>query len=288
MVTAEQVRELRERTGAGLMDCKKALGQTNSDIEKAIDYLRKEGILKAAKKSARTTKEGLIMESHSPDGQVAALVEVNCETDFVARTDDFKNFCSVLVEQILRGQPSDLETLKKEKLGHNTVETVLNELVTRIGENLSISRFEVFKAKGDSPKDREKVGVYVHPGNKIGVLVQMEGDPSKLTGSLVKDLAMHVAAMHPLYLSGEEVPADVAAREKANLKESPDLASKPANMIEKIVLGKYTKFLSEVCLLDQVFIRDLTGKGTVRETIAKVDPSLRIVRFARYQVGENK
>ncbi|MBI1908738.1 MAG: elongation factor Ts [Deltaproteobacteria bacterium] len=287
MVTPGLIRELRERTGAGLMDCKKALGESAGDIDKAIDFLRREGILKAAKKATRITKEGLVMEAHSPDGAVAALVEVNCETDFVARTDDFKNFCFVLAEQAFKGQPATLEALKEEKLGSGEpgskkIADLLTELVARLGENISIRRYQLFRANGG----KEKVGVYVHPGNKIGVMVRMAGEPSKMAG-ILKDISMHVAAMHPLYLSGEQVPAAVAEQERGRLKESPELVSKPEAIAEKIVAGKYARFLSEICLLDQVFIRDMTGKGTVRETLKKVDPSLKILEFVRYQVGES-
>ncbi|MDO8643595.1 MAG: translation elongation factor Ts, partial [bacterium] len=274
--------ELREKTGAGLMDCKKALSETQGDFSKAIDFLKRQGILKAAKKSDRVTKEGLVMEAVDSKGSSASLVEVNCETDFVARTDDFQNYVSALAGEILKTKPASLEALQSVPFSGQTVDSSLKALIARLGENIGIRRFKTVQAEGTN----QKVAVYVHGGNKIGAIVRMEGKTDKLTPEVLKEVAMHVVAMNPQFLDGASVPEEISQREKANIKASPELKSKPAEMVDKIVEGKYRKFLSEICLLDQMFIKDTTGKNSVQKSLQGIDSSLKVLQFVRYQVGE--
>lgn len=278
-ISAEKVRELRDKTGAGMMDCKRALAAVGGDLEKAIDHLRKEGVVKAAKKAGRATSEGLIGSSLSPDRKTAALLEVNCETDFVARTDQFQNFINALGEQIVKGQPADLEKLNAQKIGDATVQDALAQLVTKVGENMGIRRFQLIKAGAG-----EVIGSYLHAGSKIGALVRVKGE--KATEEAARDVAMHVAAMGPRFISRDQVPADVVAREKDVFKASPELTGKPENIQEKIISGKLNRFYSESCLAEQPFIKDATGKKTVGDYLKDVAAGAQIVEVVRYQVGE--
>lgn len=281
MISANQVKELREKTGAGMMDCKKALAESGGDFEKALDFLKRQGILKAAKKSGRQTNEGLIMEAVDKDGRAGALIEVSCETDFVARTDDFQDLLKKLALHVLKTNPTNVESLLESPLEGKSVADWVKETVARLGENMTIRRFKTARAEND----KSRIGIYIHPGNKVGTLVHVKG-AQPVSAELTRDLAMHVTAMHPLYVSSDRVPADIADREKANLLASPDLVGKPPEIAAKIVEGKFRKYLQEICLLDQVFFREMTGKGSVRDHLKKMDPSTQVLDFYRYQVGE--
>lgn len=277
-ISAEKVRDLREKTGAGMMDCKKALAATNGDMEKAIDHLRKEGVVKAAKKAGRATSEGLIGVSLSPDKKAAALVEVNCETDFVARTDQFQNFISVLGEHIVKNKPKDLDALLSQKLSETTVNESLSHLVAKIGENMAIRRFRLLQAAAD-----EVLAAYLHAGAKIGAVVRLKGSSDE---SLARDVAMHAAAMSPRYIDRSQVPASALDREKEVLKASPELVGKPENLVEKILQGKLNRFFSEICLAEQPFIRDTSGKKSVGDFLKEKASGSQVVEMVRYQVGE--
>ncbi len=280
-ITAELVKELREKTGAGMMECKRALSETNGDMEKAIEHLRKKGIAAAGKKSGRLASEGMVAIMLS--GNSAALVEINCETDFVCKTSGFQNFLKAVCEQIAQHKPANLEILLGQNLkdtGKN-FDTLTKELIAKLGENISIRRFTIFELKPG-----ERVGSYVHMGNKIGVMVKVKGDEAKLTQEVLKDLAMHVAAAAPRFLNRERIPLEVLAKEKeiylAQMKDS----GKPAEILEKILQGKVAKFGNEVCLAEQIFIKDPHGKVTVSQYLKSADPSAVILDFVRYQVGE--
>ncbi len=280
-ITAKMVQDLREKTGAGMMDCKKALNEASGDMDKAVEVLRKAGMASAGKKAGRLASEGLI-EIHV-EGDVAAIVEVNSETDFVAKTPDFQNFVKSVAQHVAKQKPADLTALLKQtpEGAKTDFETLTKEMVAKIGENLSIRRFQLLEAKAG-----EKFGSYLHMGSKIGALVKVKGDAAKLNNDLLKDLAMHVAAASPRFLHREQIPADVRAKEReiylAQLQES----GKPKEMLEKIVEGKLGKFASEVCFLEQVFVKDPSGKKSVLKHLQETDPSGQVVEFLRFQVGE--
>ena len=282
-ITSELVKTLREKTGAGMMDCKKALLEVDGDLEKAIDFLRKAGTLKAAKKSSRVTAEGLI--NIQSEGAITSLVEVNCETDFVAKNEDFLQFLSQTNQTVLQSKPQNLDALLTAHLvGHKGVSVGerVAELIAVIGENISVRRFAWYEAKAD-----EQVGSYTHMGNKIGVLVKVQG-LKDANPEVLKNLAMHVAAMAPRYLQASQVPADVLAREKeiyqASLQEQDK--KKPAQIVEKILEGKMKKFYDEVCLENQIYIRDPSGKQKISDYLKSVSPKALILEFVRFQVGE--
>lgn len=279
-ITAETVKELRDRTGAGMMDCKRALAATNGDIEKALDDLRKQGLAKAASKSARKAAEGLI--GKHADNTSVTFVEVNCETDFVCKTDDFQNFVKDITEYIVKTKPASLEALLAADFHGKKLEDYQKALVAKIGENLGVRRFITKTFDGKATK-----GItYIHAGSKIGVVVVFEDPAGKLTEEVGRDVAMHVAAMNPHFTRKEEVPADVIAREKDVYRAQMAAEKKPPQVLEKIIEGKVNKYFSEICLEDQIFVKDTTGKQSVNQMLKAVDPAIRIKEFVRYQVGE--
>lgn len=282
-ISAEQVRELREKSGAGLMDCKRALQETSGDLEKAHENLRKSGVIKAAKKAGRATLEGLIGEAHNEDYTAAALIEVNCETDFVARTDQFQKWVNDLAQLALQKQPSNLESFLTEKLpsGEKVSETVTG-LIAKLGENIEIRRIAVVKASAG-----EKVASYLHMGSKIGALLRVKGG---IDVALLREIAMHIAALQPRYLDRAQVPSVVLEKEKEILKSQLDMAGKgnlpkPAQLLDKIVEGKINRFYSEACLTEQPFIKDATGKKTVSAVLKERDAAAKIIEMVRFQVG---
>lgn len=278
-ITAEQVKELREKTGVGMMECKKALSEAGGDTDKAIDYLRKKGLKSSASKEGRVATDGVIEAFVSPDGKKGILLEVNSETDFVAKNDEFKSFVKTLIGLIANRLPSNVSQLLALDFNGETLEAKLNLLISKIGEKISIRRFVAV-----SVGDGEKISHYIHLGSKIGVLVVVSG--KKLGDSLIRDVAMHVAASHPLYLKKSDIPQEVLEKEKEIFKEQLKETNKPQNVLEKIIEGKISKFASEVCLNDQIFIKDPTGKKSVSQVLKELDSSLQVVSFVRYQVGE--
>lgn len=287
-ISAEKVRELREKSGAGIMECKRALSATGGDLSQAIDFLRKEGVVKAAKKAGRVTQEGLIAIAYGPDRKSAALVEVDCETDFVARTDSFQAFLAAVAEHVVKqhskGLAKDLDSLMAQPFSGTTLKEALSNLIAKIGENMAIRRFQVV-----SVGEGESLGAYLHAGSKIGVLVKLRGTGGERVSlpDLARDVAMHVAAMSPRFLARADVPADVVAREREIARESPDLKGKPANILDKIIDGKLNRFFSENCLVEQPFIKDPTGKKTVAGYLKETAPGTEIVQTVRFQVGED-
>ena len=273
-ITAKLVKELRDRTGAGMMDCKKALGETNGDIEKAIDLLREKGIAKAAKKSGRTAAEGLIFDGVSADNKTAVVLEFNSETDFVAKNDEFKALGAKMVEIALRPEIKTVEDLKAAEIDGVTVETTITNLIAKIGENMSLRRSEKVTTEGF-------VTTYNHLGGKLGVIVEMTGEATEANITKAKDIAMHVAAMDPKYVDRSVVTTDDLDREREISRKQLEAEGKPAQIIEKILVGKMNKFYEESCLVDQIFV-----KAENKETVAEYAGDIKVVSFARYKVGE--
>ena len=271
-ITASLVKELRERTGAGMMDCKKALTQTDGDIDAAIDYLRENGIAKAAKKADRIAAEGL--SYIEVKGNKAVILEINSETDFVAKNEKFVALVKNVAEAILVAEPATLEEALQVEAQGGTVEAVINEGIATIGEKLSLRRFEVV-----TKSDADAFGAYSHMGGRIGVLTLVEGSTDE---EAAKDVAMHIAALAPKYLDESEVPADVLEHEKKVLTEQALNEGKPANIVEKMIVGRINKFLEEITVVNQKFVKD--DSFTVEKFLASKGGKL--AKFVRYEVGE--
>src|SRR5512146_2969747 len=273
-ISASAVKDLREKTGVGMMEAKKALEEAGGDFEKAVDILRKKGLSAAAKKAARVASEGMIAASILNNGKVGALTEVNSETDFVAKNEEFQKFARGLAELVASQKPSDVATLSQLSLGGENVETKRNALVQKIGENIAIRRFVCYETSG-------RIAIYLH-GNRIGVMVDYsDGDEQ-----LGKDIAMHIAAANPQFLNRETVPAEVLGRERAVYEAQAKESGKPAAVIGKIIDGKLEKFYTDTCLVDQIYIKDPDGKLRIRDVLKKAGPNVVINRFVRYQLGE--
>ena len=273
MITAELVKQLREKTGAGMMDCKKVLTETDGDMEKAAELLRERGIAKAAKKSDRIAAEGLVTAYVSDDKKIGSVVEVNAETDFVAKNDEFRTFVSDIAKQVATKNPANVEELLAQKYldSDRTVQEVLTDKIATIGENMSIRRFTRFESEG-------LVESYIHGDGKIGVLVNFEkGDET-----LAKDVCMQIAAAKPEYLSREDVPQEQVEKEMEILKAQAMNEGKPAEIAEKMVQGRIGKYYGEICLVDQEFVKDPNIKvGQLIES-----KGAKIVTFARLEKGE--
>ena len=272
-ITTALIKELRERTGAGMLDCKKALEENGGDIEKAIDWLREKGIAKAAKKSGRVAAEGLVFAAVSADRKKGAILEFNSETDFVAKNDEFKTFGEKLVQLSLEQDLTSEDELKAFELEGKKVEDHLTELIAKIGENMNIRRLKLVSTDGF-------IETYIHLGGKIGVLLNVSGEATPENVEKAKGVAMHVAAMDPKYLNSEQVTADDLEREKEIARHQLQQEGKPENIIEKILDGKMRKFYEENCLVNQKYVRD--DSVTIEKFIA---PSS-IISFDRFKVGE--
>ncbi|MFM7706623.1 MAG: translation elongation factor Ts [Gammaproteobacteria bacterium] len=269
-ITAETVKQLRERTGAGMMECKRALVETNGDIEAAAELMRKQGLAKADKKAARVAAEGVIVLEKSADGRSAAMVEVNCETDFVAREADFQSFSAAVAEVALAAEPASAEALAALKLASGeTVDERRRALVAKIGENISVRRHATLSSSG-------QLGAYRH-GTRIGALVAIEGGDA----ALAHDLAMHVAATNPAYLSVADVPADVVAKEREIETEKALAEGKPADIVAKMVEGRIRKTLNEKVLLGQPFVKD--PDQTIEKLLKAAKAEVK--SFQRFEVG---
>lgn len=269
-ISASMVKELRERTGAGMMECKKALVETGGDIEAAVEHMRKQGLAKADKKAGRIAAEGRVVVSGTPDGKRAAIVEVNCETDFVSGGDDFRAFAQRVGELVLETQPADLDALLATPVDGATVEESRRALVAKIGENIGVRRFALLESDG-------VVGSYVH-GTRIGVLVALQGGDE----SLARDLAMHIAASRPQYVDESGVPEAFLAKEREILVEQAAGEGKPAEIVAKMVEGRLRKQLAEITLVGQPFIKDPDTR--VGKLLS--DHGATVQAFVRYEVGE--
>ncbi|MGM0522524.1 MAG: translation elongation factor Ts [Bacillota bacterium] len=273
-VTASMVKELREKTGAGMMDCKKALQETDGDMDQAVDYLREKGISKAAKKADRIAAEGSAYTL--TEGNTAVLFEVNCETDFVTKNDQFKALLSELAKHLLSQKPANVEEALQQPLHGDgeTVETFINNNIAKIGEKLSLRRFIIAEKT-----DNDAFGAYIHMGGNIGVLTVLEGTTDE---AFAKDIAMHIAAVNPRFVSRDAVDAETVEKEREVLKQQALNEGKPENIVEKMVEGRLGKFFEEICLLEQSFVKDPDQK--VKQLVA--DKGATIADFARYEVGE--
>lgn len=271
-ITAALVKELRERTGSGMMECKKALQESHGDIEAAIELMRKAGLAKADKKAGRIAAEGLIAIRQAHDAKTIAMVEVNCETDFVAKGEDFQQFANAIADLVVQMDFPDLTALLEASLDNGRpVEQVRRELIAKLGENITVRRFARFATV------QGVLNSYSHSG-RIGVLVEMESAGAELA----KDIAMHVAASKPLCVDADQVPAELIAKERDIFTAQAASSGKPADIIEKIVAGRVRKYLEEVTLLGQPFVKD--PDQSVAQLLHKANT--RVVRFARFELGE--
>jgi len=280
-ISAELVKTLRDKTNCGFMDCKKALKETEGDLEKAVTFLRQKGIAVAGKRAERATSEGVVVATVTPDGLSGVLLEVNCESDFVAKTEAFQNFAQGLAAQIAATAPGEVPELLVQPWqgqANLTVQDYLNEIIGQTGENIRLRRFSRYAGGG-------LVSAYIHFGGRIGVLVELSATQvtPELT-TLAKDLAMHVAASNPLAVAREDIDPGVVAQETEIYQAQARESGKPEKIIERMVTGRVDKFFKEVCLLEQPFVKnpDITVAQLLKEAGG---PDLRVVRFARYQLG---
>jgi elongation factor Ts len=271
-VTAQMVKELREKTGAGMMDCKKALTETNGDMEKAIDFLREKGIASAAKKGDRIAAEGLTYVV--AEGNEAVILEVNSETDFVAKNEAFQSLVKELAAHLLANKPATVEEASAQTINGVTVADYINAAIAKIGEKLSLRRFSVV-----SKTDNDAFGAYLHMGGRISVLTVLEGTTE---AEAAKDISMHIAALRPLYVSRDQVSQEEVERERQVLTTQALNEGKPEKIVEKMVEGRLGKYFEDVCLLDQTFVKNPDQK--VRQFVESKGASVR--EFVRYEVGE--
>ncbi|WHZ04830.1 translation elongation factor Ts [Neobacillus sp. YX16] len=271
-VTAQMVKELREKTGAGMMDCKKALTETNGDMEKAIDFLREKGIASAAKKGDRIAAEGLTYVV--AEGNEAVILEVNSETDFVAKNEAFQSLVKELAAHLLANKPATVEEASAQTINGVTVADYINAAIAKIGEKLSLRRFTVV-----SKSDNDAFGAYLHMGGRISVLTVLEGTTD---ADAAKDVSMHIAALRPLYVSRDQVSQEEVERERQVLTTQALNEGKPEKIVEKMVEGRLGKYFEDVCLLDQTFVKNPDQK--VRQFVESKGASVR--EFIRYEVGE--
>lgn len=274
-ISATQVKELRERTGLGMMECKNALVESDGDIDQAIVLLRKRAGAKVEKKAGRTASEGIVATYVSDDHKHAAMVEINCETDFVAKEEGFVDFAITVAQQIVEHSPNDIDALLALPLRDEKADTIgqaCEYLVAKLGEKISVRRFTCYKASNGH------LDTYVHAGSRIGVLIEMEGGDN----TLAHDMAMQVAATRPEYISSDDVPSDIANKERDILTDQAKDSGKPPEIVEKMVAGRLNKYLSELTLLGKPFVKD---PDIVVEKLLK-SAGARIERFCRYEVGE--
>ncbi|MDA7888466.1 translation elongation factor Ts [Akkermansiaceae bacterium] len=288
MITASLVKELRDQTGAGMMECKNALKETEGDIDAAIKYLRERGDLKAAKKADRDAKEGVVAAQISADGKSGIIVEVNCETDFVARNENFQAFVDEVASTVAASDAQDLETALALPKGDQTLEGFIKTKVLELGENLQFRRFERLSVSGEGA-----VASYIHLGGKVGVLIAVNAEKGESASSdafrdLVKDLTLHIAASAPAGLGREDIPADLVEAEKDIFRKQMEGQNKPADILEKIISGKLGKFYSEHCLLEQGFVKDpdTTIQGLLEAQGKEIGDTLAISKFVRFQLGQ--
>ena len=286
MITAAAVKELRDRTGAGMMDCKRALQEVQGDLEKAIALLREKGLAAAAKRAGRAANQGLIMGQVK--GSEASLIEVNCETDFVAKNEDFQEWVQQLADTVLENKFTSVEQLLEHKIDGLTVQEELTNQIATIGENMGIRRVAYYQ-----PAENTLMDLYIHGGGRIGVLVALkfaneEAIKSELAEELAHDLALQIAASRPLYIDSEEVPADIVEKEKEIYLAQAINEGKPENIAQRMVEGRIRKYFEEICLVEQVFVKD-TGisVGQLLKNVAKeLNTEIAVKSFTRFEIGE--
>lgn len=286
-ISATQVKELRDKTGAGMIDCKKALEEANGDFDKAIEFLRKKGAAVAAKRAERAANEGLILTRVFDNGKSAVILEVNCETDFVANSDDFVKFANFVLNVLVANKPADLQSLLQSSFDGKNVNDELNSLIGKIGEKIEVSRFAFENVNNGLIVD------YIHHGSKLGVLVSAEDVPQDKVSEfqpILKDIAMQIAAMRPIAIYREEVDKSVIDKELEIYKEVARKEGKPEQVLEKIAVGKLNKFYEENCLIEQIFVKDNTKKvGTLIEEFNKKNNSkVKLTKFKRFHLSDEK
>ena len=286
-VSANQVKELRDKTGAGMMDCKKALDESGGEFEKAVEILRKKGAAVAAKRAERTASEGVVLTRVFNNGKTAVILEVNCETDFVAKSDDFVNFSNFILELVVNNNPADVASLLQLSHDGKNAAEELNALIGKIGEKIEISRFAF-----DTTANGEIVD-YIHAGSKLGVLLEAENVPAANADEfqpILKDIAMQVAAMRPISIYRDEVDKTLIEKEIDIYKELARKEGKPEQILEKIALGKINKFYEENCLFEQAFVKDNTKKigGLIDEFNKKNSIQVKLVKFRRFHLSDEK
>jgi elongation factor Ts len=281
-MSTDMIKDLREKTGAGMMDCKRALQESSNNFDGAIEILRKKGLATAAKKSSRAAAEGLIGDFHNADNTVAVFVEINCETGFVCKTDEFQQLVKEVTELAVKNDFKDMDNFLAAQFRGKTLKDSIVDIVAKIGENIGVRRF----AKRSVDGKTTKIGKYIHAGNKLGVIVTFDDPDNALPIDAAREVAMHVAAMSPQFIRKEDVPESTIAKEKEiHLAQMGD-HKKPAEILEKIISGKIGKFMSEVCLEDQIFVKDPEGKQSVIKFLNAINPKIRIKEMVRLQVGE--
>ncbi|KAF0152748.1 MAG: translation elongation factor T [Ignavibacteria bacterium] len=286
-VSAQQVKELRDKTGAGMIDCKKALEDSNGDLEVAIDILRKKGAAVAAKRAERAANEGVVLTKIFDDGKSAVMIEVNCETDFVAKNEDFASFANLALEAVITNQPADVEALMTLSVNGKNLSDELNSLIGKIGEKIQVSRFTIEKA------DNGVIVDYIHHGSKLGVLISAEniqGDKAAEFTPILKDFAMQVAAMRPISVYREEVDKTLIEKEMEIYKELARKEGKPEQILEKIAAGKLNKYYEENCLFEQAFVKDNSKKVStlIEEFNQKHATKAKLIQFKRFHLSDEK
>ncbi|MCX7929901.1 MAG: translation elongation factor Ts [Chlorobi bacterium] len=278
MVTLEMIKRLREKTGAGMSDCKKALEESSGDMDAAIEYLRKKGAASAAKRADRVAKEGVVLAVATPDGRRAAIVEVNCETDFVARNEEFVNFVRAVANAVLETGTIEGDALWHYSLGDKTLGNLRDEVLAKFNERIELRRAEFWQTDG-------VIGLYNHFGNRLSVLVEFAGNITP-TNPVVNDIAIQIAAMNPQYVSREDISGETLAKELEIGKEQALNEGKKPEIAERIARGRLEKFFQEQCLLEQSFVKG-NGDQTVAAVLHQLGDSVKVVRFRRYALGES-
>jgi elongation factor Ts len=282
-ITPQMVKELREKTGAGMGDCKKALVETNGAIKEAIEYLRKKGAASLAKRQDRSANEGLVVAKTTDDGKAAAIVEINCETDFVAKNEEFGNFSNLVVTVILENNPSSIEELMNLNIGNDTVCGMYNEILAKYSEKIEIRRFEKINTDGF-------IIDYTHAGSKLAVLLEIsESNPPEAALDLIKDLSMQIAAMNPGYIDRSVVPQAELEKEKEIYREAAIAEGKKEEIADKIALGRLNKFYQEQCLVEQQFVKDSSKSvaDVLKDISKEFGKEVKVKRFIRYFLGES-
>jgi elongation factor Ts len=279
-ITSDMIKRLREKTGAGMMDCKRALEETGGSMDAAIEHLRKKGAAVAAKRAERVAKEGMVVTRVGADGRTGVIVEVNCETDFVGRSDDFVRFADAIAQTVERHRPASTEALLRlAPPGEKTVADLMNDLLAKVGEKIDIRRFAIVQSADGV------VSSYIHPGNKIGVLVDIKGiTPDGAKSGPGRDVAMQIAAMNPMVIARGDVEKSIVDREMDIFRTQATNEGKPAHIVDKIAQGRLEKFYQEVCLLEQTYIKD-PGK-TVKDYLHESGAGVAVTTFHRYHLGE--
>lgn len=282
-ITPQMVKELRDKTGAGMADCKKALTQSEGNMEEAIELLRKKGAASAAKRADKVANEGVIIAKTNDNGSVAAIVEINCETDFVARNEEFENYANKVCQALLDNDVKDVDSLMKLSSGNDTIEGIHNEILAKFSEKIEVRRFERVTSEGF-------ISAYNHAGNKLGVLVDTTANnPSEDAKALIRDIAMQVAAMSPMFVNRGQVDMDTLNKEKEIYKQQAIDTGKKEEIADRIAQGRLEKFFTEQCLVEQAFVKD--GNKSVSDVLIEVSEAtgsdVKVVRFIRFALGES-